>query len=146
MDWPGGLSLAVTPRVTLPELPYLAGSVGLWAGLWSAGVGVPEEDARGWLEGGRAPKAEGWGSGVGIGGGLRPPARTHSTARGKQTLSAESLPFQEEGGDGKVTSPFLLKKSKGSPWAALQPPSPHSWTMHPCIFLLGHGRGLDFLS
>ena len=92
----------------------------------------------------RRPGAQG--KGVGIGGGLRPPAPTHSTALGKQTLSAESLPFQEEGGDGKVTSPFLLKKSKGSSWAALQPPSPHSWTMHPCIFLLGHGRGLDFLS
>ena len=64
-DWPGGLSLAVPPRVTLSELPYLAGSAGLWAGRRSAGVGVPEEDARGWLGGGRAPKAEGWGSGVG---------------------------------------------------------------------------------
>lgn len=71
-DWPGGLSLAVPPRVTLSELPYLAGSAGLWAGRRSAGVGVLEEDARGWLGGGRAPKAEGWGSGVGCALPLRP--------------------------------------------------------------------------
>lgn len=31
----------------------------------SAGVGVPEEDARSCLRGGLASKAEGWGSGVG---------------------------------------------------------------------------------
>lgn len=78
-------------------------------------------------------------------GGLRSPALTRSTPRGKRTLSAESLPLREAGGEIKVTSPFLLKKSKGRPWVALQPLPPHSWTMYSCIFL-GHRRGLDFLS
>lgn len=68
--WPGraglGASLsAVPPRVALPGLPYLAGSAGLWAGLEERGGGRPEEDARSWLRGRAARKAEGWGSWVG---------------------------------------------------------------------------------
>lgn len=56
------------------------------------------------------PGAEG--RGVGILGGLPPPALTRSTPRGKQALPVKSFPFQEGRGI-KVTNPFLLKKAKG---------------------------------
>lgn len=52
-----GLPPGVPPRVTPAGLPYLASSPRPWAGRWSAGVGVPEEDAqsrpRGWARGKR---------------------------------------------------------------------------------------------
>lgn len=136
-SWPGGLSLGGPPRATLPGAPLFGRPAWLWAG--------PAERRRGWesrrkMRGAgceaRRPRQRG-----GIQSGLRPPA-----PGGKQTLSAESLPFQEEGGNRKVTSPFLLKKSQGRAWAALQSLPSHSWTMHPGIFLPGHRRGLDFLS
>lgn len=108
--WPGGLSFRSPAQGGSPGSPLfgrlgraLGGAGGAWG--WEAGGRCTELAAR---PGG----AEG--RGVGILGGLPPPALTHSTPRGKQALPVESFPFQEGRGI-KVTNPFLRKKAKGDP-------------------------------
>lgn len=61
-----------------------------------------------WLRG-PAQKAEGWGPGVGCALTLQPIPHPAQSRR----CQLKSLPFQEEGGEIKVTSPLLLKKGKG---------------------------------
>ena len=145
--WPGGLSLAVPPRVTPSELPYLAGSAGLWAGGGARGWESRRKMRGAGSEEAGRPRQRGGDRGWAA------PSRSdpfHSPRKADAVSSVTPLSGGGRGRKGKL-APFCLKKkkkkkSKGRSRAALQPPSPHSWTMHPSIFLLGHGRGLDFLS
>lgn len=87
-----------------PIWPALPGS---GRGRRNSGVGVPEEDARSWRRG-RAREAAGWGAGVGCA--LQLQSIPHPAQSRRSQL--KSLPFQEEGREIKVPSPFLLKKSE----------------------------------
>lgn len=136
---PGGRSLGVPPRVALAGLPYLASWPELWAGPEERGGGSPAGRCAA-----RAARPRSAGRGVGTRGGLRLHSPPHSTPRAKQTLSAAITPPSGGGRGHQGNCPSLLPKGKGGPGSFAA--ASHARTMHPRVSLLGHRRGLNFLS